>query len=233
MQLIKNGKRLDGRGLEELRPIKIEAGVLRRADGSAWVEWGKNKVIAAVYGPREAHPRHLQDPMKARVQCRYNMAPFSVTERKRPGPDRRSVEISKVISEVFENVIFTQQFPRATIDVFIEVLQADAGTRCSGITAASVALADSGIPLRDLVPACAVGKIEGELVVDLCKEEDNEGEADLPLAILPRTREILLLQMDGKLSPEEFDKILDLGINACMQIYELQKEALKRKYLGE
>ncbi len=199
MELIKDGKRIDGRAFDELRPIKIEVGILKRADGSAYIEWGGNKILAAVYGPREAHPRHLQDPMKAVVNCRYNMAPFSVSERKRPGPDRRSVEISKIISDVFENVIFTEQFPRTAVDVFIEVLQADAGTRCSGITAASVALADAGVPMRDLIPACAAGKISGEVVVYLCKEEDNDGEADLPISIVPRTNEILLLQMDGHL----------------------------------
>lgn len=233
MELIKDGKRIDGRAFDELRPIKIEAGILKRADGSAYIEWGGNKILAAVYGPREAHPRHLQDPMKAVVNCRYNMAPFSVSERKRPGPDRRSVEISKIISDVFENVIFTEQFPRTAVDVFIEVLQADAGTRCTGITAASVALADAGVPMRDLIPACAAGKISGEVVVDLCKEEDNDGEADLPISIVPRTNEILLLQMDGRLSMDEFDKAINMGIRACMQIYELQKDALKRKYTGD
>src|SRR5881275_2354167 len=130
MKLIKSdGRRLDGRRFDELRPIRVEAGVLRRADGSAYIEWGGNKVLAAVYGAREAHPRHLQDPARALVQCRYNMAPFSVSDRKRPGPDRRSVEISKVISEAFSAVVFKEQFPRTSVDIFIEVLQADAGTR--------------------------------------------------------------------------------------------------------
>ncbi|UCF08994.1 MAG: exosome complex exonuclease Rrp41, partial [Thermoplasmata archaeon] len=144
------GRRVDGRRADELRPIKIEANLLKRADGSAYLEWGKNKILAAVYGPREVHPRHLQEPTKAIVQCRYNMAAFSVGDRKRPGPDRRSTEISKVLGEALEYVVFTEQFPRTTVDVFIEVLQADAGTRCSGLTAASVALADAGIPMRDM-----------------------------------------------------------------------------------
>jgi exosome complex component RRP41 len=225
-------RRKDGRASHELRPIKIEAGVLTRADGSAYVEWGKNKILVAVYGPRELHPKHLQNPMRALVQCRYNMAPFSVTERKKPGPDRRSIEISKIISELFTGIIFTEEFPRTTIDIFIEVLQADAGTRCSGITGASVALADAGIAMLDLVPACAIGKLNGRLVVDLCKEEEEDGEADMPIAILPRTKEILLLQMDGNFTSQEFDNALKLGLEACMRIYELQKQALKNKYSG-
>jgi len=224
------GIRLDGRRFDELRPIKIEAGVLKKADGSAYLEWGNNKVLAAVYGPREAHPRHLQDPAKALVQCRYNMAPFSVTDRKRPGPDRRSVEISKVISEAFASVVFVEQFPRTSVDIFIEVLQADAGTRCAGLTAASVALADAGIPMRDLVASCASGKIGGVVALDLNKDEDNFGEADCPMAIVPRSGEIVLLQMDGHLTADEFDKAMNLSINATKRIYELQRDALQRRY---
>ena len=225
-----NGRRLDGRALDELRPIKIEAGVLRRADGSAHVEWGGNRVLAAVYGPREAHPRHLQNPMRALVQCRYNMAPFSVSDRKRPGPDRLSVEISKVTSEAFQAVVFTEQFPRTSIDVFIEVLQAEAGTRCAGITAASVALADAGVPMRDLVVSCASGKVGGVVCLDLNKAEDNFGEADVPMAVVPRTGEIVLLQMDGHLKPEEFDQAMAYSLKATEQINELQKDALRRRY---
>src|SRR5436309_2983304 len=66
MKLIRaDGRRLDGRKPDELRPVRIEAGILRRADGSAYIEWGGNKVLAAVYGPREAHPRHLQAPARS------------------------------------------------------------------------------------------------------------------------------------------------------------------------
>ena len=225
-----SGRRLDGRRPDELRAIKIEAGVLKRPEGSAYVEWGNNKVLAAVYGPREAHPRHMQNPTRAIVQARYNMAPFSVTDRKRPGPDRRSTEISKVISEAFASVIFLEQFPRTAVQVYIEVLQADARTRCAGITAASVALADAGVPMRDLIVSCASGKVGGVVCLDLNKDEDNFGEADVPMAVVPRTGEIVLLQMDGHLKPEEFDQAMAYSLKAAEQINELQKDALRRRY---
>ena len=150
-----NGLRLDGRRIDQIRDINIEVGVLNRADGSCYLEMGNNKVIAAVYGPREVHPRHQQDSTRAIVRYKYNMASFSVEERKRPGPDRRSIEVSKVSREAIENVIFTEYFPKSAIDIFVEVLQADAGTRTAAINAASVALADAGIPMRGLVSACA------------------------------------------------------------------------------
>lgn len=227
-----NGLRIDGRRPDEMRPLKIETGVLKRADGSAYVEWGLNKVMAAVYGPRECHPRHLQDPTRALVQCRYNMASFSVDDRKRPGPDRRSQEISKIISEALTNVVFTEYFPRASIDVYVEVLQANAGTRCAGLTAASVALADAGIPMRDLIASCAAGKVADTIVLDLGKEEDNFGQADIPLGFVPRTNEVVLLQMDGDLTQDEFKKGFSMAIEACKKIYEVQREALKRKYVA-
>ena len=228
--LSKDGKRLDGRKLDELRKIKMEAGVLHRADGSCYLEWGGNKVLVAVYGPREALPKHIQNPLRAIVSARYNMAAFSVEDRKRPGPDRRSREISKVISEALEGVILTEQFPRATIDVNIEVLDAEAGTRCAGLTAAAVALADAGIPMRDIPVSCAAGKIDKHVVLDLGKEEDNYGEADLPIAIAPRTDEILLMQMDGHLTLDEFDEAVKLAIRGCHIVSEIQKKALFDKY---
>ncbi|HLN50579.1 MAG: exosome complex exonuclease Rrp41 [Thermoplasmata archaeon] len=224
------GLRLDGRRLDELRPIRIEAGVLHQADGSAFVEWGQNKVMAAVYGPREVHPRHLQQNNKAIIQCKYNMAAFAVDERKRPGLDRRSQEISKVIAEAFESVVFAEEFPRTSIDVYIEVLQANAGTRCAGLVAASVALADAGIPMVDLVPAVAVGKVAGQIVLDLKKEEDNFGEADLPMALVPQSGRLVLLQMEGHMTEEELGRALDLGVKGCRDIYDKMKAALRARY---
>ena len=224
------GLRVDGRRLDELRPIKMEVGILDKANGSAYIEHGKNKILAAVYGPREAHPKHIALADRAVVRCRYHMAPFSVDERKSPAPSRRELELSKVIRESLEPAIMSEYFPRATIDIFIEVLQADAGTRCAGITAASLALADAGIPMRELVAACAAGKIEGKVILDLSDIEDKKGEADLPVALLPKSNVISLIQMDGSLSDEEFKQALDLSTDACRKIYEMQREALKLKY---
>ena len=229
-KLIIDGKRLDGRLPDELRPLKIQAGILKRADGSAYVELGENKVLAAVYGPREMHPRHLQQSDTAVLRCRYNMAPFSVEERKRPGPDRRSVEISKVTREAIEPVVFLELYPKSVIDVFIEILQANAGTRTTGITAASVALADAGVPMRDLISAIAVGKVDDTIVLDLNKEEDNWGTSDMPIALMPRKKLITLLQMDGHFTDEEFKQALGLAFKGCEQIYEAQKQALRERY---
>lgn len=232
-KLIIDGKRLDGREFDELRPIKIEAGVLKRADGSCYLEMGRNKVVAAVYGPRELHPRHLQDPSKAVIRYRYNMAPFSVEERKRPGPDRRSIEISKVSKEAVEAIVIKELFPRSTIDIFVEVLQADAGSRTACLNAASVALVDAGVPMRGIISSVAVAKVDGVLVLDPIKEEDYYGEADIPFAFLIRNgkiESITLLQMDGRITKEELKEAIKLAKKGAMEIYKLQREAIMKKY---
>jgi exosome complex component RRP41 len=229
ISFFKDGLRLDGRRADELRPVKIEVGILARADGSCYIEMGGNKVIAAVYGPREVHPRHLQEVTRAIVRYRYNMASFSVEERKRPGPDRRSYELSKVSREALEPVILTSFFPRSVIDVFVEVLQADAGTRTAGINAAAVALADAGIPMKSMISSCAAGKVGDTIVLDPMKEEDNFGQADLPIAMTPNG-DITLMQMDGNLTPDEFGRAVMMAMKGAKDIYELQRRALVAKY---
>lgn len=230
-KLIDNkGLRLDGRKPDELRPVKIEVGVLSNADGSAYIEHGKNKILAAAFGPREMHPKHLTLPDRMVLRCRYHMAPFSVQERKSPAPSRREIELSKVIREALEPAVFVEYYPRTGVDIFIEVLQADGGTRCASITAASLALADAGIPMRDLVAACAAGKVGDTVVLDLMDTEDKVGSADVPVAIMPNLNAITLLQMDGILTSEEFEKAVNLAIEGCKKIYALQKEALKARY---
>ena len=227
----KKGIRLDGRKADELRPLKLQVGVLSNADGSAYIEHGKNKILAAAFGPREMHPKHLSLPDRMVLRCRYHMAPFSVQERKSPAPSRREVELSKVIKESLEPALFLELYPRTGVDVFVEVLQADGGTRCASITAAALAIADSGVPMRDLVVACAAGKIDDTVVVDLYDAEDKLGAADVPVAYMPSLNAITLLQMDGILTPDEFEKAVSMAMDGCKKIYEMQKEALKTKYM--
>ncbi|OYT32117.1 MAG: exosome complex exonuclease Rrp41 [Thermofilum sp. ex4484_79] len=228
--LKEDGTRIDGRKPDEIRPLKISVGVLRNADGSAFIELGRNKIIVAVYGPREVHPRHLALPDRAIIRCRYHMAPFSVPERKSPAPSRREIELSKVIREALAPAIFLEKFPRTTIDIFIEVLQADGSTRVASITAASVALADAGIPMKDLVAAVAVGKVDSQLILDLNHYEDQYGEGDMPIAMMPSLGEITLLQADGIFTPSEVRAALDMAKMGIEKIYNVQKEALRKKY---
>ncbi len=228
-----NGLRVDGRRPDEMRKMRMEVGVLEKTDGSAYVELGGTRIYAGVIGPREVHPKHLELPDKGVINCRYHMASFSVDERKPLGMTRREIELSKVIREALETVVFLEEFPRMMIDIFVEVIQADGGTRTAGITAASLALADAGIPMSDMIAAIAVGKVDGVLVLDINEQEDKYGEADMPVAIAPRINSIVLLQLNGRMTPEEIDKGLEMAQQAVQKIHQMQIDALKRKYRVE
>ena len=222
-----NGIRVDGRGPSDLREISIETGVVPVADGSCRMKWGTNEAIVAVYGPMEAHPRKIQRQDPAVLDVRYNMAPFSTPDRMRPGFNRRSREIGKVTADALESVVLLEMYPRSKIRVEIEILTAEAGTRCVGLTAASVALAHAGIPMTDMVVSVASGKINDVVVCDLNKEEDNYGDADLPMGILPNSGELVFLQMDGDLSPAEFQEAWDYNMEAAMVVHQIMVDALK------
>jgi exosome complex component RRP41 len=228
--LIKDGIRFDGRRLDQMREIEAKVGVLKKATGSAFFRLGNTTAVAGVYGPREVHPRHMEESETAILRTRYSMAAFSTEERNRPGPSRRSVEISMIVRNALTPVIFLEQYPKTAIDVHIEILEANASTRCVAINAAALALADAGIPMRDLISSCSAGKVDGQIVLDVMGKEDTEGELDLPVAYYPRKKQITLLQMDGITNPEEVKKIIKLAIQGCEKIYEKQKQALKEKY---
>ncbi|MFX1296188.1 MAG: exosome complex exonuclease Rrp41 [Promethearchaeota archaeon] len=228
-----NGIRMDKRKYNELRPLSFKIGVLPNCDGSAYIEMGGNKIITGIYGPRKVQPRHLAHPNKCVIRTLYRMATFSVDERKSPAPSRREVELSMVIRNSLEPSIFVEYYPKTLIDIVIQVLAADGGTRCASINAASLALADAGIALRDIVSAVAVGKIEGKIVLDLNDVEDKEGEGDLPLAIMPQHNKITLLQFDGNMTKTEFMEAINLGLEGIKPIYKLQQEAIRAKFIDD
>lgn len=227
-------KRFDGRKWDELRPIEAKVGVIPNADGSAMFKIGATTAYAAVYGPRELHPKFLQNPQTGILRCEYTMLPFSGHgERVRPGGSRRSREISMVMEKALLPVLDLRDYPNSVVDVFVDLPQTDAGTRCAAICAASMALADAGLSMKDLVSSVAIGKIEDKIVVDLTYEEDayDAGPGtDLPVALLPSSGKITLLQMDGEVSADDLKKMLEAAKKACKQIYEIQKEALKEKF---
>ena len=226
-------KRNDGRGFADLRKMEAKVGVVKRADGSAMFKIGNTIAIAAVYGPRTLYRRSIQEPDTAILRCNYNMMAFSGSgERVRPGPSRRSKEISLVIRKALSPVLDLSEYPGAVVDVFVELVQTDSGTRCAGICAAALALADAGFKMKDLVSSIAVGRIDDKVVVDLNKEEEDyeKGMADMPIAMMPRTQEITLLQMDGFATKQEIKKMIEAAKKACEEIYKVQKQALKEKY---
>lgn len=229
-------KRPDGRKLTEMRPISAKVGVIPNADGSAIFQSGKTIAIAAVYGPRKMHPQHKQDPAKGQLRCEYNMISFSVDDRIRPGRNRRAMEISEVTKWALEPSVLLDKYPNQVVDIHINIIQADAGTRCAGINAASMALAQAGIPMKDIVSSISIGKLDKTLVVDLTKEEEDyevgEGPTDIPISMLSDGK-VTHMQLDGKIGVKQLQESIDMAKEACKEVYEVQKKALKDFIEGE
>ncbi len=230
-------QRLDGRKINELRPMEAKAGVIPNAEGSASFKIGRTWAIAAIYGPREVIPRFLADPKKGILRCHYSMMPFSGSgERIRPGTNRRAQEIAMVMTKALEPVIDLSAFPNSVVDVYVDLPQTDAGTRCAAISAAAIALADAGIPMKDLISSVAVGQVDGMVLADLNYNEEayEEGAvSDIPVAMIHNTKEITLLQMDGEISKKDLLSALELAKTAMDKIYALQKQALLEKFKEE
>ncbi|KAM7270392.1 hypothetical protein ACFE04_029606 [Oxalis oulophora] len=222
------GFRLDGRRPLEMRQLRAKIGAVAKADGSAVFEVGNTKVIAAVYGPREVQNRSQLLSDKALVRCEYSMANFSTGDRKRkPKGDRRSTEISLVIRQTMEACIMTHLMPRSQIDIFVQVLQADGGTRSACINAASLALADAGIPMSDLVTSCSAGYLNSTPLLDLNYAEDSAGGPDVTVGIFPKLNKVTLLQMDSKLPIDIFENLMELATEGCKAIANYLREILQ------
>jgi exosome complex component RRP41 len=233
----KEFKRTDGRKVDEIRKMSAKVGVVPNADGSAMFSFGEGKdatvAIAAVYGPKKMHPQHKQDPTSGTLRCSYEMLSFSVSERIRPGPSRRSTEISKITEWALEPIIMIERYPNTVIDVHINIIQANASTRCAGINAAAMALAHAGVPMKDIVSSVSIGKLDKQLVVDVNKDEEDweegEGATDIPIT-MNSGEEITHIQLDGKITKEELKEVIKLAKKARKEIYEVQKKALKEVY---
>ena len=230
-------KRLDKRKMDELRPVRAEVGIIPNADGSAMFAFGETVAIAAVYGPKPLHPQHMQEPDRGIIRCNYNMLPFSVSERARPGPSRRSKEISMITANALAGVVDLTRFPGTVIDIEIMILQANASTRCAGINAAAMALAHAGIVMKEMVASVSIGKIDDKIVTDITKEEEDyhegEGATDIPFTLTSRSKEITHLQLDGKIQTSRFKEAFEAAKKSCEKINEYQLRALKGEKIDE
>jgi len=214
------GLRIDGRKPNELRRIKCSLGVFAQADGSAYLEQGNTKVLAAVYGPHEirgSKSKALHDQVL--VNCQYSTATFSMGERKRrPRGDRKSMEMSNHLMQTFQAAIKTELYPRSQIDIFVEVLQSDGGNYTTCVNAAMMALVDAGVPLKDTVVSCTASLVKSTPVVDVNHVEQSGGSPELVVSILPQSGEIVYMSLTQRFHLDHLDQVLDTAIKGCQDI---------------
>uniref|UniRef100_A0A6M2DF82 Putative exosome complex component RRP41 n=1 Tax=Xenopsylla cheopis TaxID=163159 RepID=A0A6M2DF82_XENCH len=223
------GLRLDGRRANEIRKITCKLGVFGQSDGSAYFELGNTKVLAAVYGPHEIHGKQKSLHDAVVVNCQYSMATFSTGERKnRPRGDRKSQEMSLHLKQALTAAIRTELYPRSQIDIFIEILQADGGNYCASVNAATLALIDAGIPLREYVCASSASLANGDIpLVDISHLEETCGGPTLTVAALPSSGNIVLMEMSQRFHLDHLPKVLEQALQGCRDTQMVLDEAVR------
>ncbi|MFD3353843.1 ribonuclease PH [Streptomyces fradiae] len=237
--------RIDGRTPEQLRPVTIQRGWSKHAEGSVLVSCGDTRVLCTA-SVTEGVPRWRKGSGEGWVTAEYSMLPRSTNTR----GDRESVrgriggrthEISRLIGRSLRAVIDYKALGENTIVLDCDVLQADGGTRTTAITGAYVALADAVAwaqqrklvkagrkPLTGTVAAVSVGIVDGTPLLDLCYEEDVRADTDMNVVCTGDGR---FVEVQGTAEAEPFDRkelnaLLDLATGGCADLAALQREAL-------
>ncbi|KAM9235367.1 exosome complex component RRP41 [Leptosomus discolor] len=225
------GYRADGRRPTELRKVRARMGVFAQADGSAYIEQGNTKALAVVYGPHEMRgSRSKALPDRAVVNCQYSMATFSTGERRRrPHGDRQASELALHLRQTFEAAILTELYPRSQIDIYVQILQADGGSYCAGVNAATLAVMDAGIPMRDFVCASSAGLAEETPLADLSAPEEAAGGPRVVLALLPASGQMALVQLSARLHQERLPAALEAAGAACRALHALLDRAVRER----
>eukprot|EP00940_MAST-03C_sp_MAST-3C-sp2_P003545 g3545.t1 len=225
------GLRKDGRRPHEVRRIKYEFGPVEHADGSVHFEQGLTSVLVAVYGPRVSDRKAITDSMKATVTCEFRSVPFSSANHKakRQYVDSRSAEMAKTICQSLEVALITNLYPRSQIKIILHCLRSDGGVLCACMNAATLALVDAGIPMKDFVVACTSGYLGDTFVRDLNNVEEMSRKPYLPLAMLPRSEKIVMVKLKSKIAPENFENLVRQAKRGCADIHKILQNAAKER----
>jgi len=213
------GLRLDGRREREVRVFNSSLNVLSHADGSAYIEQGNTKVLAAVYGPSEPKNRGRVQHDKLLVTCEFSVAPFSSTERRKRGKgDKRSLEISFTIKKAMESLILTTLHPRSEVFISLHVLQSDGGIRAACMNAATMAIASAGIPMKDLLCGCSAACVDGSYLTDVNALEESTNSPEVLVGYLPNHDKIAVLQMESKIAMDGYDTLTESAVDGALQV---------------
>jgi ribonuclease PH len=237
-------KRSDGREFKALRPVKITRNYLKHAEGSVLIQIGDTKVICTA-SVEERVPSFLRNTGKGWVTAEYSMLPRSTntrTPRDKSGGGGRAFEIQRLIGRSLRSVTNLNAFGERTIWIDCDVIQADGGTRTASITGAYVALVDAfrkmvrngmieNVPVKDSVAAISVGKVEGEVLLDLNYEEDSKAEVDMNVVMTGGGKfvEIQGTAEGGVFTKKEADELMRVAQDGIRAITRIQKKSLKGK----
>ncbi|XP_053175177.1 exosome complex component MTR3 [Scomber japonicus] len=234
---LSHGPRTDGRPRDQVdvRPVFVRCGLVSQAKGSAYIEAGNTKLMSCVYGPRETERKDETDMKCGRLTTDMRFAPFSCPERGSWIQGSQDKDLSLMLHESLQPAVCLHKYPRSQIEVNVMVLENSGSVLAHAVTCASLALADAGIEMYDLVLGCAMRQDGSSYVVDPTYMEENscssaisENQGGLTVAFLPSLNQISGLQSDGEMTEETLTAGVRTCIEGCYKIYPVVQQALAK-----
>jgi exosome complex component RRP41 len=229
----------DGRKPEEIRRMRIQMGPTSTGDGgSALVEMGLTMVLATVKGPVACVRRSDELADRAIIDVTVKATPFAPSGDRRvtnANTDRRLIEISHMLKRALEATVLLHLFPKSRVEVSVVILADDGGRLCTAINAASLALVDAGIPIKDLLCSCSAGYSGGTTnatLIDLNRREESSNGGQpavyLPCAMLPQRGTIVLSQCEARLPDfDTLERVLDAAMDGCRAVFDILQAAIR------
>ncbi|KAK9127466.1 hypothetical protein Syun_016263 [Stephania yunnanensis] len=220
--------RPDKRGFHQCRPAYLNTGTVNAASGSAYVEFGSTKVIVSVFGPRESKKASMYSDI-GRLNCNVSYTTFATNFR---GQGTENKEISSMLHKALEGAIILESFPKTTVDVLlwcwnpvaVSFLLCDLPVV---ISCASLALADAGIMMYDLVTSVSVSCLGSNLIIDPITEEETYQDGSLMITFMPSRHEVTQLTLTGEWSTPRIHEAMQLCMDACCKLGEIMRSCLK------
>uniref|UniRef100_A0A0E0KLH2 Uncharacterized protein n=1 Tax=Oryza punctata TaxID=4537 RepID=A0A0E0KLH2_ORYPU len=217
--------RADGRSFHDCRPALqlMQTGPTTAASGSAYAEFGKTKVIVSVFGPRESKKAMLYSDT-GRLNCNVSYTTFATPIR---GQGTDNKEYSAMLHKALEGAVMLHTFPKTTVDVFALVLESGGSDLPIIISCASLALADAGIMMYDLVTSVSVSCFGKNIIIDPTSDEEAWQDGSLMVAYMPSRKEITQLTLTGEWSDGKITNAVELCMDACSKLCDILREHLK------
>lgn len=255
-------QREGNRSGDTIRPSFIKTGVVSQSSGSSYVEFGRTKVIATVQGPRQKTKMAVSEEGRLTCDMRHctfsrgagqprrnrGTAATSVVRARggrgigagsRPTAATAATEEAEeresngsIVCHALEPSVRVETIPKSIVDLNVLVTEDDGAAVAAACVACSVALADAGIELRDVVSACTVAKVAGRIVVDPTAAEERMAEGGLVVALMPSLNEVTQLHQYGELSQQDIADSIELCLDGCNRVHSLMKRALLADFLS-
>ncbi|KAL4611106.1 hypothetical protein ACB092_08G100500 [Castanea dentata] len=215
--------RPDGRGFHQCRPAFFRTGAVNAASGSAYAEFGNTKVIVSVFGPRESKKAMMYSDL-GRLNCSVSYTTFATPVR---GQGSEHKDFSSMLHKSLEGAIILETFPKTTVDVFALVLESGGSDLPVVISCASLALADAGILMHDLVASVSLSCLGKNLVIDPILEEESYQDGGLLITCMPSRYEVTQLTVTGEWSTPKINEGMQLCLDACSKLAKIMRSCLK------